>query len=255
MRVVTYNIWNVEGDWEQREPSLVSLLRAVSPDILALQEASVSEMHANQAEELATALEMEMVGSLLPSPNRGPDFEMGNVVLSRWPITESDSTIIPSERNNRSCVRAQVETPAGVIQVFVTHLSADLNQADVRESQVRHVLQWTDPFATQTCLLLGDFNAAPDAPEIRQITHPEGGQPWLDTWAALRPDDPGLTSIRANPYRQHRHKPDRRVDYVFLRDPAQHWRPCEAQLLGTHEVQGVYPSDHFGVCVDFAATR
>jgi endonuclease/exonuclease/phosphatase family metal-dependent hydrolase len=250
MRVVTYNVWNVEGEWERRAPALVGLLREVEPDILGLQEVCVSETDPNQAEELAEALDMEMVSCLLPSPHRGHEFRMGNAVLSRWPITQNDETVVPSPRNNRSCVRAAVETPDGVVQVFVAHLSADLDQADLRQSQIDTVLEWAEPYRSEPCLLLGDFNAAPETGEIRQITADGAGDSWLDTWAAVHPADPGLTSVRANPYRRHRTKPDRRVDYVFLRDPTGRWKPRAARIVGDHPREGVFPSDHFGVCVD-----
>jgi endonuclease/exonuclease/phosphatase family metal-dependent hydrolase len=251
MRVVTYNIWNVEGGWEDRSRSLVTLLREVRPDILGLQEACVSEMDADQAQEMAAALELEMVCCRLPYPHRGTEFQMGNVVLSRWPITDWDSTVLPSPESNRCCVRAGIDTPRGTVQVFVLHLSSDLDQGALRESQVRHALEWSEPFAGEPCLLLGDFNAAPETREIRSVTRPETGPPWTDAWTAARPGDPGLTSVRENPYRRHRAKPDRRVDYIFLRDPGGRWRPGAARLLGEREVCGVVPSDHYGVCVDF----
>lgn len=247
MRVVTYNIWNVEGDWKRRGASLVEVLQEAAPEILGVQEASQSDTVASQAEELAEALGMEMVCWLLPFPHRGEGFRMGNAVLSRRPITEWDQTALPSPRNNRSCIRAQVETAHGMVQVFVAHLSADLDQGELRESQVGHLLDWSAAFAGDPCFLLGDFNAAPDTAEIRRM--PAALPPWLDTWTAVQ-SEPGLTSVRANPYRAHRTKPNRRVDYVFMRDPEARWRPTSGRLIGDSPVRGLYPSDHFGVCVD-----
>lgn len=62
----------------------------------------------------------------------------------------------------------------------------------------------------------------------------------------------GDTWSNANPWATQLLWPDRRIDYVFTAAPRRGGagRPRGAALVGTTPVDGVYPSDHFGVQAD-----
>jgi endonuclease/exonuclease/phosphatase family metal-dependent hydrolase len=56
MRVATYNLWNSPVDWERRLAAIVDELRALSADVVALQEASTETTRGGS---LAAYLEAE----------------------------------------------------------------------------------------------------------------------------------------------------------------------------------------------------
>ena len=89
------------------------------------------------------------------------------------------------------------------------------------------------PFRCPAHLLLGDFNARPDAPELTPL------------WATLRDADPGAPTFPAS-------APDRRIDYVFVGWPkaggAGHVTRCTVEAL--EPVEGVVPSDHLAVLAE-----
>src|SRR5262245_39550901 len=90
MRVATYNLWNSPVDWERRLAAIVEELRALSADVVALQEAPTE---ATPGRSLAAYLEAE-TGYLevrhAPYPQVEDDADddrpEGLAVLSRLPL-------------------------------------------------------------------------------------------------------------------------------------------------------------------------
>jgi endonuclease/exonuclease/phosphatase family metal-dependent hydrolase len=82
---------------------------------------------------------------------------------------------------------------------------------------------------------------------------------FADAWAATAGLDPasgpGWTYDRRNPYALRSREPSRRIDYVFVRGPDRSLRgePLSARLVLTEAVDGVWPSDHFGVLAEIQA--
>ena len=78
---------------------------------------------------------------------------------------------------------------------------------------------------------------------------PEPGLVFRDAWTAPGCEDPGYTWADANPYAKVEHEQQRRIDYVFTG-----WRrndgrgaPLSCRVVGDEPVDGVWPSDHYGV--------
>jgi endonuclease/exonuclease/phosphatase family metal-dependent hydrolase len=106
-------------------------------------------------------------------------------------------------------------------------------------------------------LVAGDFNSPPDSDEVRALTgrHDAGLTDFVlfDAWeAAGPPGAAGVTWSRSNPWAAPLLLPDRRIDYVFTTGPRRGGAgsPVEARLAGEAAVDGVVPSDHYGVVVD-----
>jgi endonuclease/exonuclease/phosphatase family metal-dependent hydrolase len=104
-------------------------------------------------------------------------------------------------------------------------------------------------------VLCGDFNAVPTADEIRLLTGesppPLQGLVFNDAWAAVGAG-PGYTWDATNPHLADAYWPRRRLDYVFVSWPRPKpiGNPVAATLIGTEPVDGVVPSDHYGLQVD-----
>jgi endonuclease/exonuclease/phosphatase family metal-dependent hydrolase len=88
-------------------------------------------------------------------------------------------------------------------------------------------------------VLMGDFNAMPDAPVLEQFR--QAG--WVDAWTTLRAGDPGHT-FESN-------APDKRIDYVWVSSdlaPRLH----AIDIVSAPPGSDVRLSDHHGICVTLA---
>src|SRR5262249_1878579 len=98
----------------------------------------------------------------------------------------------------------------------------------------------------------GDFNAAPDSDEIRFMTGrcSLGGRSvhFADAFGVVGHGE-GTTFSWRNPFASDFREPDRRIDYIFVRSPDQKARgePLASSVCFDRPVNGVYPTDHFGV--------
>ena len=102
-------------------------------------------------------------------------------------------------------------------------------------------------------LLVGDFNAEPEAAEIRYVSGLQSLEGrsvhFRDAWRVAGDGGPGLTWSNRNPYARAWHEPDRRIDYVFAGYPQSDGvgRIESCRVVCDDERGGVWPSDHFGV--------
>jgi endonuclease/exonuclease/phosphatase family metal-dependent hydrolase len=106
-------------------------------------------------------------------------------------------------------------------------------------------------------ILMGDFNAEPDADEIRFLRglHVQNGKSvhFADAWVYGGDGTPGATYDMRNDYARKNREPARRIDYIFARGPDAELRgePMRTELCCTNPEVGkdglVWASDHFGV--------
>jgi endonuclease/exonuclease/phosphatase family metal-dependent hydrolase len=133
----------------------------------------------------------------------------------------------------------------------------------VREQQVQRIAEVIGTEApvhgdTLPPVLVGDFNARPEATEIRFLTglHAlEGKSFYLADCFAEVGSGPGHTFDGAsNPFAALTHEAPRRIDYVFVRGPDAQGRgkPLAARVVLDTVEDGVAPSDHFGVLSEIA---
>lgn len=263
-RVATLNIWNRQGPWEQRFPLIRDRLRALDLDAIGLQEVLAFPGLPNQAEALVEELGWNVHHGV--AWDIGGGLVMGNAIASPHPLrdTQTFALPVPAGLEGRSVTFARVEAPHGPMPVFCTHLSWQLHLSEVRCAQVRAL---TDKVAALAPIdgpppvLLGDFNAAPDADEMRFLRGltPLGGPSvyFADCWDATN-EGKGYTYDRRNSYAVRAHEPSRRIDYVFVRGPDRSLRgePLDARVVFDEAIDGVWPSDHFGVVAEiYAAAR
>src|SRR5688572_1109709 len=157
------------GEWEARLVALRHGLRALAPDVIGLQEVLRFEGF-DQAELVADGLGYHIVYGRHPEAPH----PMGNAILSRFPVSRSETLPLPhgDSDERRTVIFAELDTPAGRLPFFNTHLNWKLDEGHVRELQVRFI---TDAIADLApsgtsafpAVLVGDLNAAPDSDEIR----------------------------------------------------------------------------------------
>ena len=152
LRVATWNLWWHFGPWESRQPALRSAMRAVDADVWCIQEVFRGADGTDQAAELADALGGYHVAQGSRFDLDRFDESLGNAVLSRWPITDVETVPLaapPGLDELRLAVRADIDTPAGPIEVFSTHLNYRLDQSHVRQGQVRELCEFVGRTASR----------------------------------------------------------------------------------------------------------
>jgi len=263
-RVATLNIWNRQGPWAQRLPLIRAGLAALDADAIGLQEVMGFTGLPSQAHEIAEGTGWHV--HYAPAWAIGGGLTMGNAILSRHPLLDVQSLPLPSPPgvDTRTVGFARVDCGHGPMPVFVTHLTYQDHLASARRAQVRvlvdHVAQLA-PIDGPPPVLMGDFNANPDSDEmrfLRGLATIDGTSVFFaDCWDSTRPGEFGWTYARSNPYALRSREPSRRIDYVFVRGPGRHLcgEPLSAELCLAAPVDGVWPSDHFGVVAEIHAAK
>jgi endonuclease/exonuclease/phosphatase family metal-dependent hydrolase len=262
LRVVTLNIWNRQGPWPERLRLIRSQLQALSPDIVGLQEVLHHDQEpVDQAREIADGLDYH--AAFASAWHIGGGLQFGNAVLSRYPITSANNFPLPVEptEESRSLLHVEVDAPCGKVPVFNTHLDWKFHHGYVRERQVAFIadkVRELAPPGSFPPLLMGDFNAEPDADEIRflrGLTSRLGRSVYFADCFGYVGEGPGFTYARSNPYAAKLHEPNRRIDYIFVRGPDRELRgePLAARVVFDLPEGGAFPSDHYGVYAEIQA--
>jgi endonuclease/exonuclease/phosphatase family metal-dependent hydrolase len=257
IRVLSLNIWNRLGPWDERLAAIRATLQVESPDIVGLQEV-ITTPHGDaldQGKAVAAGLGYEVAFGA----SHGEGFSFGNAVLSRWPIVRTEVTALPGgeESEPRSLLYAEIAAPFGRLAFFVTHLAWRYQEGAVRQAQAIAVaakVEALSPRGSLPAVLVGDFNAEPEADEIRYLKGMTTlGRPrcvyFADAFGVAGDGSQGATFSKRNPFAATLREPDRRIDYVFIQRNNDDVRgePIAARVCFDKAVNGVFPTDHFGV--------
>jgi endonuclease/exonuclease/phosphatase family metal-dependent hydrolase len=267
LRVVTFNLlhggpssglWGDDHHLDARLDLVVRELRAINPDIVGLQESSISGRR-HVAARLAAELGLHWAYGSATRRVSGfglldrllvwaMNFEEGPAILARWPISEVEVLDLPrcvKFYDPRVVLRAAVETPRGQLQVFSTHLTHDACQAKRLGEIVR---AHTGPLPA---LVMGDFNASESTEWIQALVRDTG---LVDAYRAANPTAAGPTVW------QRPEAPDptvsRRVDFIFVHPGTAHRarvRSSEVVLSTPGRLANgltLWPSDHYGVLAE-----
>ena len=141
MRIVSYNIHKGVGgrDRRYRLDRIIRVLRELDADLICLQEVDQNVKRSrfdHQPSLLAESLGSVAALDQLVFPRGEGGY--GNLILSKWPIHESEHlSISKGRRKPRGAQVAQVETPAGRLLLINAHLG--LNERE-RHWQVERLL-------------------------------------------------------------------------------------------------------------------
>lgn len=133
---------------------MLSLVRRADPDVLALQEI---DSRRTPGAEHPIAMLKRVLGhhGIAAAAITTPDGDYGQVLLSRWPMTNTEvHDISVSGREPRRAITAVVNAPAGQLFVLATHLGLKFVE---RRHQCRQVAALTT-LSTLTTVAIGDFN-------------------------------------------------------------------------------------------------
>ncbi|SEO89763.1 endonuclease/exonuclease/phosphatase family protein [Trujillonella endophytica] len=174
VRLVTFNTHHGVGTDERHDLArLATVLAAADADLICLQEVDrrfgPRSEDVDQALLLSRALDMHLAwGPAIDEPRRdgGDRRQYGNALLSRLPVLVSDVHRLPGGGEPRSALQTMVELDGGALWVTATHLTT--SSAAERAEQVA-ALAALHTGAMATGVLVGDFNASPDAPELEPL--------------------------------------------------------------------------------------
>jgi endonuclease/exonuclease/phosphatase family metal-dependent hydrolase len=260
LRVVTLNIWNRCGPWDERLVAIRSHLGTLDADLVGLQEVVVTKDGDRLDQAAAIADGLGYTSAFGASHRNG--YAFGNAILSRWPIARSEAFALPKleAAEKRSLLFAEVDAPMGKLPVFVTHLSWKLDEGYVREAQIQAITEHVarlSPRAGLPPILMGDFNAEPDSDEMRYLRGLKslgGKSVYFADCFGIVGEGPGATYSKRNPFAALQKEPERRIDYIYVRGPDERLsgEPLAARVCCDTPVKGVFPTDHFGVLAEIA---
>jgi endonuclease/exonuclease/phosphatase family metal-dependent hydrolase len=245
VRLVTFNTHHGVGSDDRHDlPRLAKLLASVDADVICLQEVDryfgERSEDVDQALLLSRALDMQLAwGPAIDEPRAGddPPRQYGNALLSRLPILISDVHPLPGTGEPRIALRTLVELDGGALWVTTTHLTT--SSVEERRAQVAAVAELhSEPM--ETGVIVGDFNADPDGPELGVLR-----QRFTDAWrlARARDDQAGWRFWSRD--EGHTHPagfPRRRIDQV--------WVSAGVAVAGAHVLDAEGASDHLPLVVD-----
>jgi endonuclease/exonuclease/phosphatase family metal-dependent hydrolase len=267
LRVVTFNMFHggaasgLSGDngfLDRRLDLAVRQLRALAPDIVALQEASAGYDRGDLVRRLASELGLHHAHAPATSRvfplgllNRFVvwliGFAEGPAVLSRFPITGWEVYDLPRCQDRldpRVLLRVAVNTSWGSLDVYSTHTTRDI-------CQHRRVAELVaSRRGALPSVVMGDFNAVEDGEAIAALT----GAGLIDAFRVANPGAMGSTVWQRIAAAES--TVIRRVDYVFVLPGT----AMDVEVRSSRVVLNtpgmladgatLWPSDHYGVLAD-----
>lgn len=223
LRIATYNVHNgFSAEGELNLEALAIDIENSGADVIALQEISRGWLvsgRVDMVEWLSRRLDMPYYFG----PSSGPFW--GNAILSRYPITSAVNIPLPSDNLplERAFIAAILEIDGRNFQIIAVHLHHVAEDSDIRVGQVSALLSFYGN--TARTVILGDFNAEPNDPEIKMMR----AAGLRDVLLSIEPP-PAFTFRSDDPFQ--------RIDYI--------WVSPDLTWAGVSLTTGT-ASDHLGV--------
>ncbi len=240
--------YNILKGGEDRLPLILDVIRALAPDVVAVQEAS---NHGN-IQTLSGELGMEFVYA-------EANTTYSVAWLSRLPIRRAENLRRPALR--KSLLEIEVDWDGAPLRLFAAHLRPRISGEELRVQEVDAIVEALSAASGHPHLLVGDLNTiSPD-----DIFTPSASQPqeiverirraydaprlaisrllaagYVDCYRALHPDQPGYTFATRLPMA--------RIDYIFA--PMRMIERLRAVDVG-HSAAALRASDHFPIWAEF----
>lgn len=177
LRCLTFNIWKNEGDYPQRTRAIAALLRAHRPDVVALQECFIAPaLELDSAVTVADGLYhvTRMPARTKPRRHEGAwcDSRSDMVILTREAPLACGTTALPADPRDgeRGLLWVEIAFGTGTVRIGCTHLThlQDVAAHAVRARQAEAALAALVA-SPGPWILMGDLNAASDAPSLAPI--------------------------------------------------------------------------------------
>jgi endonuclease/exonuclease/phosphatase family metal-dependent hydrolase len=244
VKVMTFNIQHgIDGTSRYNLQRAIDTIARAQPDIVGLQEVTrnhpfyacddqparlAAGLRAATGQPWEVAYEQEWFTPDVSCQNsgRGDGRETeGLAFVTRRTMSTPSMLPLPDTRIGlQTAVRDVYGLP-----VVVTHLSSGAARLSVRTQQIDRLIAWARGFG-QPLIMMGDFNAGPQAPELAPVFG-AFRDAWADAQSAGRTVGPGLTQRST------------RIDYIFYIDGGSMTLES-AEFVDTAALIGVLASDH-----------
>jgi endonuclease/exonuclease/phosphatase family metal-dependent hydrolase len=165
--VATYNVhrWTGRNGRRTPDPSHAEfVLSELGADVIALQEVLRPTEDEGVLEDIADRLGLHVAFAAARQHKHG---QLGNAILSRWPIQSASTLDISHSRiEKRSALATRFAGEMGSFAVIATHLSL---VDRTRRRQVRALMGHPELAIAGPAILLGDMNAWRRCPATRKL--------------------------------------------------------------------------------------
>ncbi|HYG06034.1 MAG TPA: endonuclease/exonuclease/phosphatase family protein [Stenotrophomonas sp.] len=171
LTVATFSLAPDQARWLTHRDGIVEALRALKPDVVALQDVEQTPEMPNQACWLAAQLDYGCSFISADPPSRPR--RQGNALLTRQPVSADAVTLLHPFEMASTAGMVRLDVAGLPVNAYVTQLHPGAASSDdglIRARQVVNLLRWMD--VTDDGLptvLLGDFACAAGAAELAAL--------------------------------------------------------------------------------------
>ena len=264
MKILTLNTHSiVEVNYEEKLRKFVEMIKAVSPDIVALQEVNQSlaaaklnrsvreDNHAYRVAKLLKEAGASYYWSWIPIKIGYDILEEGMAVFSKTLIENTDSFFVSTSRNYCNWKTRKV---LGIYTKDMWFYSVHMGWWDDEDEPFR--MQWDQVVKQlkqrkETCFVMGDFNSPAESQKEGYDYVLHSG--WLDTWQMAEKKDIGITVGGViDGWRQKTGETSEpgensmRIDYIFCNKKVK----VKSSEVVCNGMNYDIVSDHYGVLVE-----
>ncbi|MCM1991513.1 endonuclease/exonuclease/phosphatase family protein [Oceanirhabdus seepicola] len=253
MKILTYNIWVSEKDFDIRLELLCEVIKQNNVDIIGLQEVR---------DEGVVNYIREKCGYEYSLWKKYHDCEEGLAILSRYPIIHSETNWEENEEIHNSGVLRTVIDYKGM-NIGVTNVHLDYKSALNREIEIVKAIKRIKKYETTDYeFIIGDFNSYENSSVHRYLTGEQSLDNHATWWIDLAESYAVKHNMKAKVTLDFKNNPrwdseyaievPGRFDWVMLEYPYPKVSPklVEVEVIGNHRVNNLTPSDHYGVVCD-----
>lgn len=246
LKIFSLNIWNINSPYEERMQSISEILKDLRPDLVFLQEVSLSpKSRLPQYYDIYSTL--DNLNHQYSRTGFWKGREEGLAILSILPLSPCKKCMLPEAPNDmpRQIMTSILNYKNYKIIIANTHLAFDVNQQKERVLQIRRAINFLEEIYREDkydgIIFSGDLNSIPSSKEISEVRN--CNFQFLDVFEGTHWREENFSFSSSNPFANEALVPDRWIDYIFL---SQNFDINSRKLI-LRDNNGRYPSDHFGL--------
>lgn len=168
LKVLTFNIHNGINRYGKYDlEQTAEFLRLMKPDLAGLQEVSRFWSLKTNYQDMVSFLaeQLGMYHAFAPTLNRRRRSFFGNLILSKYPLINTWTEILPGNLEPRNYLAVQVQAGGVRVNFLTTHLGLSDSERLVQINRIASFgVQLGEPL-----IITGDFNQGPDDPGMALI--------------------------------------------------------------------------------------